>query len=131
MGSVGFAFESSAGTPNTTSDVYLPYTANSLRGHHEPIEEISAKTARHMDKGSVIGKKWAEGDLSIDLDVVNSGYLFKMALGSELLATGTPNTHTFFTTVSGNTPKTATLIYSRGDTDIEQYAFSSCDQLDI
>jgi hypothetical protein len=82
-----------------------------------------------MDSDSVVGKKWSEGDVSIDLDVVNSGYLFKLALGNEVLTAGTPNDHEFFTTVSGNTPKTATLINSRGDNDIEQYAYAAINEL--
>lgn len=62
-------------------------------------------------------------------DVVNAGYLWKLALGNELLVTGTPNYHTFYTTVSGNTPLTATLINSRGTTDVEQYTYASINDL--
>lgn len=129
LGSLGLGIESTPGDAVAAS-VYLPYTENSLRGHHEPLEVISSKASRHMDKDSVVGKKWSEGDVAIDLDVVNSGYLWKLALGNELLVTGTPNNHTFYTTVSGNTPKTATLIYSR-DTDVEQYVFSAIDELSM
>lgn len=130
LGYLGLGFEGTPGTPDTTPDVYLPYTDISLRGHHEPIEVIGATTSRHQQKDSVVGKKWGEGDVAIDLDVVNSGYLFKMALGQEVLVTGTPNTHTFYTTVSGNTPKTATLIQGR-DTDVQQYAFGAIDELSV
>lgn len=108
--------------------VYLPYTDISLRGHQEPIEVIGSTASRMMDKGSVVGKKWSEGDIKIDLDVVNSGYLIKQALGNEIVATGTPNTHTFYTTVSGNTPKTASIVFSR-ETDTEQYTYMASDEL--
>lgn len=130
LGSIGLGIETTPGT-GVSADVFLPYTDNSMRGHHEPIEIISATASRHMDKDSVVGKKWAEGDVAIDLDVVNSGYLWKLVMGNEILETGTPNSHTFYTTVSGNTPKTATLIYSRGDTDVEQYVFAAIDELSM
>lgn len=127
LGYLGLGIESTQGDAVAPS-VYLPYTENSMRGHHEPIEVIGAKTSRITQKGSVVGKKWGEGDVAIDLDVVNAGYLFKLALGNELLATGTPNTHTFYTSVSGNTPKTATLVNSR-ETDVEQYVSAAIDEL--
>jgi len=129
LGYLGLGIESSVGSPAVAS-VYLPFTESSMRGHHEPIEVTSSRTSRAMDVGSVIGKKWSEGDVKLDLDIVNSGYLFKLALGNEQLATGTPNVHTFYVSTSGNTPKTATLIYGR-DTDVEQYSYSTLDELKI
>src|SRR3990172_6549421 len=131
LGGLGLAIETSAGTANTTASVYLPYSENSLRGHHEPIENISSRTSRIIDSDSVLGKRWAEGDVEILADVVNTGYLWKLALGNELLVTGTPNNHTFYPTVSGNTPLTATLINSRGSTDVEQYSFAAIDELNF
>lgn len=127
LGYVGFALESSPGSVQAPA-VYLPYTDISLRGHHEPLEIIAAKTSRLIDKDSVKGKQWGEGDIAIDLDVVNSGYLWKLALGNEQLDTGTPNSHTFYTTVSGNTPKTATLRFGR-ETDHEQYLYAAANEL--
>ncbi len=127
LGYLGLGIETSPGSA-VSAVVYLPYTDISMRGHHTPLEVISSKTSRNIDTSSVIGKKWSEGDVKIDLDIVNSGYLWKLALGNEVVVTGTPNTHTFYTTVSGNTPKTATLIFGR-DTDIEEYTFCSVDQL--
>lgn len=127
LGYLGVGIEDTVGS-YMAPDVYLPYTDISVRGHHESIEVIGSKTSRIMDMNSVVGKKWGEGDVSIDLDVKNSGYLWKLALGNEIVATGTPNTHTFYTTVSGNTPKTASLVYSR-ETDVEQYLSAAVDQL--
>ncbi len=131
LGSLGLAIETSAGTANTTASVYLPYSDNSLRGHHEPIENISSRTSRLMDASSVLGRRWAEGDTEILADVVNAGYLWKLALGNELYVSGTPSNHTFYPTVSGNTPLTATLINTRGSTDVEQYTFASIDELNF
>ena len=129
LGYLGLALESTPGTAVTTADVFVPYTEISLRGHHEPIEVIGATASRFVQRSSVIGKKWSEGDVAMDLDTHVSGYLFKMALGNEILTTGSPNEHNFYVTQSGNTPKTATLIFNRGGTDIEQYAYSSLNEL--
>lgn len=131
-GSLGLAVENVAGYAITTMDVYLECAEMpTLRGHHEPLENISSKSSRFIDKNSVIGKRWTEGDVQILADVVNSGWLWYLALGNELLTTGTPNYHTFYPTVSGNTPKTATLIYTRGSTDVEQYAYAAMDELTL
>lgn len=127
LGYLGVGIETSPGSV-ASSTVYLPYTDISLRGHHEPIEVTSAKTSRIMDTSSVVGKKWGEGDVSIDLDMVNSGYLWKLALGNEAYTAGTPSIHLFYTSVSGNTPKTATLTQNR-DTDTEQYLSAAIDEL--
>lgn len=128
-GSLGLGVESTAGQANTTAAVYFPFTENSMRGHHTPIENISSKISRIMDTDSVVGKRWAEGDVKILADVVNSGYLWKLALGTELYVAGTPNSHTFYATVSGNTPLTATLINTRGSTDVEQYTYAAINEL--
>lgn len=130
LGSLGLGIENTPGSAASAS-VYLPYTDISLRGHHEPMEVTSSKASRLMDTSSVVGKKWSEGDVTINLDVINSGYLFKLALGNELYEAGTPSNHTFYTSVSGNTPKTATLIYTRADTDIEQYTYSTVNELSV
>jgi len=61
--------------------------------------------------------------------VVNSGYLWKVAMGNEQYVSGTPDYHTFYATISGNAPKTATLIHSRGSTDVEQFTYSAIDEL--
>ena len=132
VGSLGISIEASPGSANTTMSAYLPYSDISLRGHHEAIEDISARTSRLMDSDSVIGKRWTEGDVEINADIVNSGYLWKLALGTELYVAGTPSNHTFYlgTTASGNTPLTATLIQTRANTtDIEQYTYAAIDEL--
>lgn len=129
LGYFGLGIES-AQDSQTAASVYLPFTDFSLRGHHEPIEEIASKTSRLMDRDSVKGKQWGEGDVNMNMDIVNSGYLFKMALGNEQLTTGTPNTHLFYTTVSGNTPKTATIQLGR-DTDNEVYVGAALDDLTL
>lgn len=130
LGYFGLGLENTQGSAVAPS-VFLPFTEVSMRGHHEPIEEIAANTSRHMDRTSVGGKKWSEGDVAMNLDTVNAGYLIKMAMGREQLSTGTPNRHTFFVTASSNAPTTGTVIYGRGDTDIEQYTSTAVDELNI
>lgn len=130
LGYLGFALESAPGTANTTPSVFIPYTDISLRGHHEPIEVIGTTTSRFMQRSSVVGKKWSEGDIAMDLDSIVSGYLLKMAYGNEILTTGTPNVHNFYVTASGNTPKTATMIFGR-DTDVEQYDYVALNELTL
>lgn len=130
LGYLGLGLESSPGTANTTPDVFIPYTENSVRGHHEPIEVIGTTSSRFIQRSSVTGKKWSEGNVGMDLDAITSGYLLKMAFGNEVLTTGTPNNHEFFVTASGNTPKTATFIYGR-DTDVEQYSYVAINELTI
>jgi len=129
LGYMGLGIETNPGEA-VSADVFLPFTEASMRGHHEPLEVISSKTSRLMDTDSVVGKKWSEGDVAVDADVANSGYLWKLALGNEVLTTGTPNYHEFYITASGNTPKTATLIFGR-DTDVEQYVNAAVDELSL
>jgi hypothetical protein len=129
LGYLGLGIEDTVGSA-VTADIFVPYTDVSMRGHHEPIEVTSSKTSRSMDVSSVLGKKWSEGDVKMNLDIVNSGYLWKLALGNEICVTATPNVHTFYVSVSGNTPKTATLIFGR-DTDVEQYVQCAVDELKL
>ena len=131
LGSLGIGIEAAAGSAVAAS-TYLQYSEISLRGHHEPIEYIASKASRLMDKDSVVGKKWGEGDVGVMADTIVSGYLWKLALGNELYESGTPDNHTFYATVSGNTPKTATLIQTRGtNSGVEQYVHSAIDELNF
>jgi hypothetical protein len=125
LGYIGFALQTDFDTPNTTPDVYLPFNTFTLEGKHEPTPVEHSVTSRVKDVSSVSGKKQSEGDVEINLDTVNSGYLFKLFMGNELLAAGTPNTHTFYPTVSGNTPKFATIIRNFGDVTQKQYTVAA------
>lgn len=131
QGSIGFAFQTDEDTPNTTPSVYLPWNVNTIQGRHEPISVQHSVASRRMNESSVQGRKWCDGDLGVNLDMINSGYLIKWALGNELLATGTPNEHTLYTTVSGNTPRFATLIHTFGDTAIQQLNGVACNTLSL
>lgn len=134
LGYLGLAIEASAGTPESSVDVFVPFTENSLRGHHEPLMDISSRTSRVKDHSSVTGKKWGEGDVAMYLDSINFGYFLKLALGQEartqLSASPPVHDHLFTPTVSGNAATAATLWDNKG-VDAEQYSYATIDQLEI
>ena len=134
LGYLGLAIEATPGTPESTVDVFIPFTENTLRGHHEPLAAVHSKANRIMDHGSVAGKRWGEGSVTMYLDSINAGYLLKMALGAEartqLSASPPVHDHLLTPTVSGNTPACATLWDYKG-VDVEQYSYATVDVLEI
>lgn len=134
LGYLGLAIEATAGTPEGSVDVFLPFTENDLRGHHEPLMDTTSRTSRIKNYSSVAGKKWGEGSVSILLDSINAGYLFKLAMGAEartqLSATPPVHEHLMTPTVSGNTATTATLWHSKG-VDCEQYSYAVVDSAEV
>lgn len=134
LGYLGLAVETTAGTPEGTPDVFIPFTENSLRGMHEPLMDIAARTSRVMNNTSVEGKKWGEGQVTMYLDSLVSPYLFKLALGQESRTqrSSTPpvHDHLFYPTVSGNAATAATLWNSR-QVDCERFAYSVVDSLEV
>lgn len=134
LGYLGLAIEASNGSAEATPDVFIPFTENSLRGHQEPIREMSSRASRVADYSSVLGKKWGEGSVRMYLDSINAGYLLKMALGqesrSQLNATPPVHDHHMYPTVSGNNVVSATLWDYKG-VDVEQYTYMAVDVLDV
>lgn len=134
LGYLGLAIEANNGSAEATPDIFVPFTENSMRGHHEPIMDISARASRVKDHSSVAGKKWGEGSVAMYLDATNVGYLLKMALGSEARtqksATPPVHDHLMYPTVSGNAVTSATLWDYKG-VDVEQYAYASVDTCEI
>lgn len=130
LGWLGIGIEGTAGTKVNPTD-YLAYTANTLIGKHTPIAITSAVGVREQEHNSVIGKKWSEGDITINLDPNNSGYFFKMALGTENKSTvsGTITDHTF-TLTEANLPTTATLIFDKGAFR-EEFVFCTAKSFEI
>jgi hypothetical protein len=96
--------------------------------------DVSARTSRVQQAGSVKGKQWGEGSVTMYLDSLNSGYLLKMAFGVEARtqknATPPVHDHLFTPTVSGNTVVSATLWDNKG-VSTEQYAYAAIDQCEI
>jgi hypothetical protein len=133
IGYLGLGVESSPGTavPSTTT---IPFINNTIHGKHTPLQDISARASRAKDYGSVIGKQWSEGEVDVNVDTLNIGFLLKCALGNETVNTiSAPNSvydHLFYTTVSGNTPTTATL-YNYQGVDVQQYASMAVDKFDL
>lgn len=134
LGYLGLAIESVNGSAEATPDVFIPFTENSMRGHHEPIRDIASRASRVADYSSVGGKKWGEGSIKMYLDSSNCGYLMKMTFGQEaraqLNATPPVHDHLFYPTVSGNAVTTATLWDYKGF-DVEQYTYASVDVAEI
>lgn len=134
LGYVGLQIEEVSGVAEGAPDIFIPFTENSLRGHHEPLFDNASHASRVRDYKSVQGKKWGEGSVAMYLDSVNSGYLMKMALGQETLNTlsASPpvHDHHMYPTVSGNAAKTATLWDYKG-VDVEQYAGMAVDVAEV
>lgn len=134
LGYLGLAIEATPGSAEATPDVFVPYTENSLRGHHEPIADIATRTSRVKDADAVAGKKWGEGSVTVYLDSINSGYFLKMAFGQESTTQKNANPpvhdHLMYPTVSGNAVTSATLWDYKG-VDTEQYTYASVDSVEI
>lgn len=134
LGSLGVAVEAVAGTPEATPDVFIPFTENTLRGHHEPLMDNSARTSRIKDYGSVSGKRWGEGSVTVYLDSHNVGYFLKSAFGTELRTqkNSSPpvHDHLMIPTVSGNAATALTLWDNKG-VDTEQYSYGVVDACEI
>lgn len=134
LGYLGLAIEATPGTPESAPDVFVPYTENSLRGHHEPYVDISARASRVKDHDAVAGKRWGEGSITMYLDSINAGYILKMAMGSEartqLSASPPVHDHLLTPTVSGNGVTSATLWDYKG-VDTEQYAYAAVDVAEL
>lgn len=134
LGFLGIAIEAAPGTPEATPDIFIPFTENSLRGHHEPLMDVAARTSRVMNYGSVQGKRWGEGSVTMYLDSLNAGYLLKLAFGLEArtLKNTTPpvHDHLMTPTVSGNTATAATLWDNKG-VDTEQYSYGVVDSVEL
>ena len=115
-GWVNIALETTPGVPVGPSDIYIPFLECGLRERMTPIAEVSARGIRdEQGENSVIGKKWGEGTLKVNLDPTLAPVLLGLAMGDF----GTPQsegngvyTHTF-TRKADNTPKTASLIFDR------------------
>lgn len=134
LGYLGLAIEATPGSAEATPDVFIPFTENSMRGHHEPIMDNASHVSRVMDFGSVVGKKWGEGPVTMYLDSINAGYLMKLAFGAEVRtqknATPPVHDHLFTPTVSGNNATSATLWDNKG-VDTEQYTYGVLDSCEI
>lgn len=135
QGYLGIAIESVAGTAESTPSRFIPFTENTLQDKHEKLVDISSRASRVKDHDSVVGKKWSEGDIGVYMDSLDAGYLFKLAFGIEAVTqvgSSTAYDHLFTPTVSGNSPKTATLWNYRNDgATVRQHAYSCVDQLEI
>jgi hypothetical protein len=115
-GWINIAREETPGVPVPPGDIYLPYLECSLMEKIEVIPEVQVRGVRdEQGEGSVIGKKWGEGKIKVDLDAHYAPILLGLAMGDF----GTPQDlgggvyeHTF-TRKSSNVPATASVIFDR------------------
>jgi len=115
-GWLNIALETTPGVPVVPSNIYIPFLECSLRERMTPIPELSARGIRdEQGENSLIGKKWGEGRIRVNLDPTLAPVLLGLAMGDF----GTPQsegsgvyTHTF-ARKSDNTPKTASVIFDR------------------
>lgn len=131
QGLLGLGIEATPGIP-VAATTAIPFTANTLQGKHTPIDNIAAYASRAQNANSVPGKFWSEGDVTVNADTQQLGYLLKLATGNEVVNTVQPGVyqHLFFTTVSGNQPLTATA-YNYQGVDTQQIPSVVVDKLDF
>jgi len=136
QGYFGIAIESVAGTPENSPVVFLPFTDNSLEVVAEKLSDISSRASRVLNHDSVEGRKWTEGDIAMYLDSINSGYLFKLAMGSEVKTqvsvSPAVDNHQFIITASGNSPLTATgWLYRGSGVSVKRTSRLAVNSLDV
>lgn len=129
-GWLGVGLETTIGSPVAITD-YIPFTENTLRPMHTPISADGAYQVRNKNFNSVTGKKWGEGDVSMNLDTKLAGYFLIAGLGSVSSSNvqAGVNDHTISVSNS-NTPKGLTLVSDRIN-DRQYYAGQAVDTLKI
>lgn len=112
-GWIGVGLESTYGSPVAITD-YVPFTSNTLRGMVEKAADQRAFGVRDKNIGSIINKKWSEGDIGLNVDTDDFGLFLYGALGTVNTATvsGSVKDHTF-TRNNSNTPKSLTIVNDR------------------
>lgn len=130
-GWIGLGFESTYGSPVAISD-YTPFTAMTIKGMDEKINNEAAYGIREKVFSSVPGKKWSEGDLEMNLDGTYIGYLLGGALGTinTSTVTGAIRSHAI-TRNNSNTPKSLTVTQDRGGIDRQYYPGVAIKTLEI
>lgn len=133
QGYLGLGIESTPGTA-VAATTTIPFIANTIEGKHTVEKDISARASRAQNYNSFIGKRWGEGEVTVNVDTLNFGFIAKLATGTEIVNTiSAPNNtydHLFYTTVSGNTPLTATL-YNYQGIDVQQYPSMAVDKMTL
>lgn len=131
QGLIGLGIEATPGTavPATTA---IPFVANTLKSKQEALKDIAARGSRAQNFTSVLGKRWSEGEITVNADTLSLGYFLKLATGTEIVNTVTAGVyqHLFYTTVSGNTPLTATIYQYQG-VDTQAFPSMVVDKLDL
>ena len=120
-GWIGIGTETTPGTPVAISD-YVPFTELTLKPMHEPIPNEAAYGVREKTFDASLGKKWSEGDVTINCDSDDVGFFLIGALGTDTPANvaGSVYDHVI-TRNNSNTPQTFTMVQARGSVDKQYY----------
>ncbi len=112
-GWIGASIEDTYGVPEAIAD-YIPFIENTLQGVQEKIGNEAAYGIREKTFDSVTGKRWSEGDITINANAKNLGYFLIPALGSNSPANiaGSVYDHTI-TRNNSSTPTSLTLTQDR------------------
>jgi len=130
-GWIGIGTESSPGVPVVVAD-YIPFTENTLKPMHEPIPNEAAYGVREKTFDASLGKKWSEGDVTINCDSTTVGYFLIGALGTDTPANvaGSVYDHVI-TRNNSNTPQTYTIVSDRGGVDRQYYRSTAVKSLEF
>lgn len=120
-GWIGIGTEPSRGVPAVIAD-YVPFTENTLKPMHEPISNEAAYGVREKIFDASLGKKWSEGDITINCDSDDVGFFLIGALGTDTpaLVSGSVYDHVI-TRNNSNTPQTYTITSDRGGIDRQYF----------
>lgn len=130
-GWLGVALQSGFDVPANITD-YMPFTNNTIHGTQQQIEVKHAVGHRESVFSSVPGKRFAEGNLDVNLDSKLAGYLLVSAMGSvssSLLGSGVYE-HTL-TRNDSNTPQYLSAVSDRGGIDRQFYPNLAVDEMTI
>ena len=130
-GWLGIANETTQGVPVTPAD-YLPFTSNTLHGMQQPIADQTARGIRDKNYGSVLGKRWSEGDVEFHLDASLSGYFLGSAFGTNVQSTLTTGVYSHALSRNNlNQPQEAMTLTNDRVVDREYYRGMVTDTLEI
>lgn len=112
-GWIGVGVESTYGSPVAITD-YIPFIQNSLDGKQDKIGNEAAYGIREKVFDSVQGKRWSEGDITVNANAKQLGYFLYGALGTDTPANvaGSVYDHTMVRN-NATTPKSLTITQDR------------------
>ena len=74
QGFLGLGVESTPGTA-VAATTTIPWVSNTLQGKEKPLMDIASRASRVQDANSVTGQQWGEGEVTVNVDTLNIGFL--------------------------------------------------------